>query len=182
MIPRLENVPDFGIFDQETTPEWAGRLRHAREIVAESLREAQEANKQRYDEKARPKEYREGDMVMLVRPPSRNVQLPRKLLPRCIGPFRIHKVLDRTAELKWVKHPHEPIIKAKLDDLTQIPPGSFDLDQFAQPTLDLRGTPADVRRELEEEIDPREVNTTSLGYPDNIMHTLTQLYAPDTLK
>lgn len=65
------------------------RLQQAREEMAEHWRSAVETRSKYYNQKHQAQEFQKGDLVKLSTKNLRFKELPRKLCPRFIGPFRV---------------------------------------------------------------------------------------------
>jgi transposase InsO family protein len=75
-------------------------LARARGHAREAIEETAAANRLQQSARARSTPYHVGDAVMLRRDGAGTAQVPRKLQPRYIGPFRITTVRDKTAVLQ----------------------------------------------------------------------------------
>jgi hypothetical protein len=62
-----------------------------------------------------PYKFKKGDIVLLKRKPRAASDVPLKMLPEWIGPFRIDNMGDRVAYLKWISQPDIPPLRVHLD-------------------------------------------------------------------
>ena len=84
-------------------------LSSARELAAERQRESQAKSKERYDRRARTREYRMGDWVF-VKFPSDETGRNRKLSQPWHGPYRVTSIVDSnlTVHEVYPRHAKEP--------------------------------------------------------------------------
>ena len=99
-------VPDPREENQETPSSLFRRITVARELVKEKLEQAAEAQAHNYNKKAQPREYTEGQLVLIHSPVPAHALGPRKLVPQWVGPFRVYRVYERTVLVKPISFPY----------------------------------------------------------------------------
>ena len=96
-------------------------LKKARELALQSVKEAQEKQKEQYDRQSCTQLYHIGDRVMVFMP-SDVTGKDRKLARPYHGPFRIVNLTRTNAEVQLIERPHDQTIFIAIDRLRKCYP------------------------------------------------------------
>ena len=129
--------------------QWYTGLMDAREAVMDYMKKAALSNKEAYDRKVRPQEFRPGDAVLVRRNPPANMKGPRKLLPRYVGPYRIERIMGTTATVRPIRAPDTPLAKCTTVIFDQL--RHCEADQVMLFPPERRTDPAEIDEHLETE-------------------------------
>jgi hypothetical protein len=132
--PRATNVRDI--------PLWLERLSVARQMVKAHLQEAREVNRRYYNQTANPQQYNVGDVVLRAIPPPAGAHGPRKLYPKYIGPYRIARLIGKTAYLRSIAFPRTDESRYEMVDLDKL--RHCDQNRFVGPPIGGLPDPAEV--------------------------------------
>ena len=112
--PYMVDVDDY-------KTELAASLADAWRITRDNIDKAQKAQKKQYDKKARVKEIRAGDRVMVYMPQEAN-GVSKKLARPHFGPYRVLDVHPNGLTVRPVDRPKDPSIRVNLERATLCPP------------------------------------------------------------
>ena len=111
--PYMVDVDDY-------KTELAASLADAWRITRDNIDKAQKAQKKQYDKKARVKEIRAGDRVMVYMPQEAN-GVSKKLARPHFGPYRVLDVHPNGLTVRPVDRPKDPSIRVNLERATLCP-------------------------------------------------------------
>jgi transposase InsO family protein len=108
-------APNTGM-EESSQAMWMNRMVEARALARQHVEEQEEKNRENYNRRANPKDYREGDLVYIqVRPPKN--QTHKKVRPRYAGPYRIAELGDHKVIIKPMNEPRDAGREMHINDI-----------------------------------------------------------------